>query len=240
MEQPKNDFDRIFEQLSKWRSYPNYQLERRADIFFALYLEKILQCHLEEVDHVDLAIPEFPLLRARLRKQEDEPMATDKLSVKADYLCIDKTSKHAVLVELKTDDSSCRELQNKDMQVACKQSLEQLLEDLILIRSASISKKKYDNLFDEFMSKGFIEQVTERGRSKWKVVEGASEGYTISSVLIKPHNDDENFTQDAGNLFPIPVISFEMVNQVLGELDEPLATSFSKALADWSMEYSRA
>ena len=33
----------VFSLLDRWRHLPNYQLERRADIFFAVYLPKILE-----------------------------------------------------------------------------------------------------------------------------------------------------------------------------------------------------
>jgi len=35
--------DNLFNLLDDWRTLPAYQLERRADIFFALYLDKILE-----------------------------------------------------------------------------------------------------------------------------------------------------------------------------------------------------
>ena len=73
-------------------------MERRADIFFALFLEKILEAYYKDGRKINLKVPEFPLLKARLRKVEDESMGTDKLSVKADYLCIDTTSRKVILL----------------------------------------------------------------------------------------------------------------------------------------------
>lgn len=34
--------EEIFDWLDRWRQLPAYQLERRADIFFALYLPEII------------------------------------------------------------------------------------------------------------------------------------------------------------------------------------------------------
>jgi hypothetical protein len=34
---------KLFHLLDNWRNLPSYQLERRADIFFALYLDKIIK-----------------------------------------------------------------------------------------------------------------------------------------------------------------------------------------------------
>ena len=53
-------YDIVFDNLDKWRHLPNYQLERRADIFFSLYLKEVI----EEKYHVklqDTIIPEFPI-----------------------------------------------------------------------------------------------------------------------------------------------------------------------------------
>jgi hypothetical protein len=35
--------DRLFDLLDDWRRLPAYQLERRADIFFALHMEEIIR-----------------------------------------------------------------------------------------------------------------------------------------------------------------------------------------------------
>ncbi len=35
--------DSLFDRLDAWRHLPNYQLERRADIFFSLYLAEALE-----------------------------------------------------------------------------------------------------------------------------------------------------------------------------------------------------
>jgi len=37
-----NRIDAIFDRMDVWRHLPSYQLERRADLFFALYLPEVL------------------------------------------------------------------------------------------------------------------------------------------------------------------------------------------------------
>ena len=86
----------VFDLLTQWRDLPNYQLERRADIFFAVYLARVLE------EKVGLAIdpiliPEFPL------KKDG-----NNLSNKADYLLLARDKSQAFLVELKTEMSSRR------------------------------------------------------------------------------------------------------------------------------------
>ena len=61
-----NDIEKIFDLLKKWYKFPKYQLERRVDIFFALYLPDILKKKrknyvIDEEKKYDYIIPEFPL-----------------------------------------------------------------------------------------------------------------------------------------------------------------------------------
>lgn len=51
----------LFDLLTDWRQLPAYQLERRADIFFALYLEDLLTyCGYFAAGDQLTVIPEFP------------------------------------------------------------------------------------------------------------------------------------------------------------------------------------
>ena len=56
----EDKIEQIFELLKKWYEYPKYQLERRLDIFFSIYLPEILK---EKGIHIELndIFPEFPL-----------------------------------------------------------------------------------------------------------------------------------------------------------------------------------
>ena len=50
---------KLFDTLDDWRNLPAYQLERRADIFFAIYLEEIIQAKFNI--NIEFIIPEFPV-----------------------------------------------------------------------------------------------------------------------------------------------------------------------------------
>ena len=39
----EDKIEKIFKLLKKWNKYPKYQLERRLDIFFTIYLPEILK-----------------------------------------------------------------------------------------------------------------------------------------------------------------------------------------------------
>ena len=89
--------------LDKWSHLPAYQHERRADIFFAVFLPDVFNRHLSQRQRerqrgiaIDpRLIPEFPLKRRE-----------DNGSKKADYLAQSTEHKHAFLIELKTDSAS--------------------------------------------------------------------------------------------------------------------------------------
>jgi len=69
----------IFANLDRWRHLPAYQLERRVDIFFSVYLKALL----EEVTGVALEeelLPELPIKRDLIW-----PELAGHSSVKVDY-----------------------------------------------------------------------------------------------------------------------------------------------------------
>lgn len=120
----------IFELLDDWRHLPTYQLERRADIFFSLYLSEILQAYTGEEIH-EFLIPEFPLHKKAL----DSGVASNRHYC-ADYLAFSRDMKRAFLVELKSEADSSSKKQNECLRQArldektfdCWVSFKQVLE----------------------------------------------------------------------------------------------------------------
>jgi hypothetical protein len=55
----KLQIDKLFDLLDDWRLLPDYQLERRADIFFALSLPEIIKGKFNK--NIEYIIPEFPI-----------------------------------------------------------------------------------------------------------------------------------------------------------------------------------
>jgi hypothetical protein len=81
----------IIELLKRNKEFPNYQAERRIDIFVNHFLERILSKYLNK--KITYRVPEFPL------KKSD-----NLLSTKVDYLCYSEDEIY--FIELKTDKSS--------------------------------------------------------------------------------------------------------------------------------------
>ena len=58
-----NTLKDIFDQLVEWKELPSYQAERRLDIFFGYFLEKILKsCKYIHTNDPIKILPEFPLV----------------------------------------------------------------------------------------------------------------------------------------------------------------------------------
>ena len=98
--------NKLFDLLDDWRNLPAYQLERRADIFFAIHLDKIIEKILGT--KIDLIIPEFPVRVGEISKKHPEL----NKSFKIDYLTYSKNENKVYLIELKTDQRSRREKQD--------------------------------------------------------------------------------------------------------------------------------
>jgi hypothetical protein len=64
-----NKIDDIFDKLDDWRHLPAYQLERRADVFFSIYLPELLE---ERYGfEIEGLVPEFPLRIGTITSKAD-------------------------------------------------------------------------------------------------------------------------------------------------------------------------
>ncbi len=114
--------NKLFDLLDDYRHLPAYQLERRADIFFALYLESVI----EEKFKIkpDFIFPEFPIRIGSIHTN----IEINK-SFKIDYLIFSKSSKRIFFVELKTDSNSRRDKQDWYLEKAKEVGIRELLNE---------------------------------------------------------------------------------------------------------------
>lgn len=98
----KQGIKKVFDQILEWKKLPSYQAERRMDIFFGIYLEKILKAKgfFDKGEQL-VIIPEFP---QKAWNKETGKETDDNRSVKIDYLVASNEKMYAV--ELKTDTKS--------------------------------------------------------------------------------------------------------------------------------------
>jgi len=206
-------FIEILGLLDAFRQFPNYQLERRADIFFTYYLPEILKdkfksdfaCNDSDIEDRMRIIPEFPLLK------EKQSGKKKRESDKVDYAFINKNTVY--LIELKTTNSSIKKGQVDILTKLKREKVtwSSLIADVFFISVSSMVKKlnyrdKYSVLVSQLykiISKLNEEEVIEacikvmkdndikrwgKGINKkdWrKVVEGLVESHIISNLDIK-------------------------------------------------------
>ena len=181
----------IFEKLTKYANYPDYQLERRLDIFFLIYLKEILT--IKDIDISDTFIfPEFPLLK----KYENECNDLEKslASKRADYVVF--SNQKMYIIELKTDKESINENQLNHYKKVAKISVQALINDIIKIYEKPNSRawKKYDILLKDLAEKVKIIVFDEDKDKKFKKKKGYKfnnefSNYKIEIIYIIPYAD---------------------------------------------------
>jgi hypothetical protein len=140
-----------FEHLDRWRHFPNYQLERRADVFFSVYLKRVVE-EFVGVPVEDEIVPELPLKRDLIW-----PEQPSNQSVKVDYVLFAKDRSRAFFVELKTDAGSRRESQDTYLEVAGRIGFRRILEGFIAILLSTTAHRKYHHLTAALARLGYLE-----------------------------------------------------------------------------------
>lgn len=164
--------------LDRWRHLPAYQLERRADILFALFLPEVLK---KRFGTSDLClIPEFPIKKSLF---QDDPTYQ---SINVDYLAVSADLTRGFLIELKTDMMSIDKEQVCRLKCASRKGIAEIVCGLKSIaRSSSVTKSrvirgKYYFLLKEIERLGLIrisdvdgfERVMKPGQFKKEIYDG--------------------------------------------------------------------
>ncbi|MRS03258.1 hypothetical protein EG832_08565 [bacterium] len=200
----------IFDNLDSWRNLPAYQLERRADIFFSIYLADILFHHFSV--SIDGLIPEFPVRVGTIYENADNK------SFKIDYLARVKDSNRLFFVELKTDQSSRRDTQDQYLERARLVGFAELLEGLRKIYRATASKKKYMYLLEKLQDLGFL-HLDQSGA--FEIIPAL---YEIEIVYIQP-NDPYGLDN---------VITFAEVAEIVERHGDAVSQRFARSLVLWA------
>ena len=141
----------VFDRLDEWKGLPDYQLERRADIYFALALPDVLAFHYEE-DFKHSLIPEFPLRFGTLWSDIDPRKRN--LSGKVDYVAFTDDCKKVFFIELKTDMGSRNDRQDSYLERAKDIEFRKLVEGVHQLRGRTNKPRKYDQLIDHISQLG--------------------------------------------------------------------------------------
>jgi len=220
--------DALFDRMDEWRHLPNYQLERRADLFFSLYLPEVLEARLG-FPVSEKIVPEFPVRIGTIF-----PRARTNKSYKIDYVALSADGDKAILVELKTEGLSRRESQDKYLLASREAGFRALLEGVLDIFRATGAKRKYFRLLSllesvgqlripgemkEAMSLPDLRGATEASRA----IEIASSVTDSVIVYVQPNGDGDD-----------DVISFEDFRAVVERHDDPVSRRFARSLAEWA------
>jgi hypothetical protein len=219
--------DSLFRNLDTWRHLPNYQLERRADIFFSIYLKGIV----EEVTGVALEddiIPELPLKRDLIWPE----LLTNK-SVKVDYALFAKDRSRVFFVELKTDSGSRRDAQDTYLKTAKRLGFKKIVEGIRSILLSTSAHQKYHHLARVLARLGYLTlpddlatfiypKLRDGLRTRLEAVVVSAENPSIEVIYIQP-------TATLGDL----CIDFELFAKHVDAFSDPLSRKFAEHLRLW-------
>ena len=219
----------VFDRLDKWRHFPNYQLERRADIYFAMFLPDVLgKCCGTSINPI--IIPEFPL-----KKDNNQ-------SKNPDYFALSADCKRAFLIELKTDIGSVDHEQITYLSNASGKELRDILCDLKSIIKATDkeSRKKYFFLFQKLAELDLIDLSDRRAKCLQQII-WADRSNGLSNCLKDIEVRGRNVCPEVIYILPnessdIPSeftqITFKKFANAIKEGGE-IANRFGKSLIRW-------
>lgn len=219
--------DTLFDRMDAWRHFPNYQLERRADIFFSLFLPEVMEAKLGFGFRGELA-PEFPVRIGTIYPN----IPIDK-SYKIDYLALSADADKAVLVELKTEGLSRRPEQDKYLLAAQNVGLTGMLDGLLEIFRATNVKRKYFFLLLHLEKMGLLRiPIQLKGLMTGTTLQGVNDLSHQIEVTSKATETLIVFVQPNG-VGP-DIISFREFADVVRRCDDPVSQRFAVSLCEWA------
>jgi len=170
METTNSMIEKLFLRMDDWRHLPSYQLERRADLFFSLYIPEVIS-EVFDCEVKEKLIPEFPVKLSIIynnRRENDENFVAENYnlrsnqSVKIDYVAITENNEKAFLIELKTDKNSIKPSQVENL-IYSGDKFSDLIRGIqeIYYNSASnsIYRNKYHCLLNKIDGMGLFEET---------------------------------------------------------------------------------
>lgn len=217
----------LFDRMDTWRHFPNYQLERRADIFFALYLPEVLEVKLGFPIRPELA-PEFPVRIGTI--YPDIPI--DK-SYKIDYVALSAKGDKTIFVELKTEVLSRRPEQDKYLLAAQEVSLCNLLKGLLEIFRATNSKQKYFCLLEHLERMELIKiPISMKEIMAQPTLQGANEASRQVEVAAYAGESLIVYVQPNGT--GPDIISFKEFAGIVQRHEDAVSQRFATSLCKWA------
>ena len=217
----------LFDRMDAWRHLPAYQLERRADLFFSLYIPEVLEAKLGFAVK-DILVPEFPVRIGTIY-----PNTPINKSFKIDYVAISEDGSKVVLVELKTEGRSRREGQDKYLLAAQKTGMADLLGGILDIFRATTAKRKYFCLQELLSELGQL-RIPEALRSAFDQPRLAGVDELSHEIEITSQATECDIVYIQPNGCGDDVISFDDMRKVVANRDDPVSRRFAQSLTEWA------
>ena len=243
----------IFSKLDEWRHLPSYQLERRVDVFFGLFLPEVVADLIDRGPSLgDVSVvPEFPLHKGLVGISQRNNGGDDNQSVKVDFAVFSRDSqgKQIFLVELKTDCKSINKAQLENMVKAKSAGPKILLEGVLRAAKASAEPRKYAQLIWKLHQLGCIE--TPPGFEQMRMehhrpglaanVEGCFVGGNwpdaeVDLVLLYPKKPKRNDEQNADLYSKFRCMTFSEIAAIIEKSQQAFASDFAMYLRNWSRQ----
>lgn len=222
--------NKVFDLLDRWRHFPCYQLERRADIFFAMYLPALME-ELLETPLDPIVIPEFPLKKAFSNQ-----------SFKVDYCLVRADRRRVCFLEFKTDSASLNAPQHAYLKLAQESGFRAALDGLVQILGTTQGRRKYLHLCSALADLGFL-RITDEGRARLagarhrlrngalSVPQPTDEVEAIEVVYLQPRHLSEPSLTPGVRTFSLGDAARVLRSKFSGDA---LAQRFAQALDEWT------
>ena len=236
----------LFQNLDNWRHHPKYQLERRVDIFFSLYLKEVLEDKFKSGNGfyiADKLIPEF-LVRKGTILENFKDHQHKNMSYNIDYLTTCKDLKNIIFIELKTDNKSINKKQNYYLEKTMEKNFYLILTGIKELCKATKSKFKYYYLLRELELMGLVSNLENLGKMMEKIkdvqrfpskkydelideIEITDDDYYKHLFIIQPTKKEWVGYKGAN------IIIFDDFIKVLEKYNDEISGRFKESLKNW-------
>jgi len=219
----------LFDRMDRWRHLPAYQLERRADLFFSLYLPDVVAKHTGAAVDADI-IPELPIRRDLIW-----PEKPTHASVKVDYALFATDRSKLFLVELKTDDTSRRDQQDVYLQRCVDLGCRAIVQGIIDISRKTKAHQKYGHLLHALAQHGCLRCPPGLGEQLWP---SPRAGLRRQLDQIEVTVDEQEFAVEILYVQPQgsghDIIDFETFASHVERQEDAVSQRFASSLRAWA------
>jgi hypothetical protein len=219
--------DVVFRHLDRWRHLPAYALERRADVFFSVYLKGFIESAIG-IALEDEILPEVPLKHGLVPSERESAQ-----SVKVDFALFSRDRERVLFVELKTDPRSRRERQDEDLQAARRAGFRRVVEGIREIILHTGAYQKYFHLAWALERLGFLRIPAEVAEFMYpKPRQGLTRHLQAIEVMPIDPRLQVIYLQPVASGEP-DCLGFEQLAGYVRQFSDPFSERFAEHLLAW-------